>query len=290
MNWLCFFLNVKWRSLGCLFLFFSCAASAQSQLPRDFPLERSYYDPYYSSLLSVAFSPDSLEKHLFFLQGQTYSTFQGKADGFQAGLLPYQQASLQAGYAVEISPNWNLGFSGHFLRTAGREFFSGVLWASHSSHFSNGIVWEKRLAFRSRHENAKNGESEGAFLFRTGLGKRWAIGKKHLSTLLSFAAELDTGNPPENTRTVERSAWQLLLLSQPIQKLPLSLGVWASRQTNYFFAIETFRYDADGNLIEYKPDRKLNLIRFGLGLQVLWHLRGGQQVRSLQNMLSFPTP
>lgn len=272
------------RASGFLLGLFFISTGLFAQNTADLPTEKSQRDSYLGISLGVILPTDSLHQHQFLVQANAYALPGSGQNGFDlTGIMPVHRLDLQVGYAAQLSPNWRLGANIFLSKKDTEDQLSGELWLSHTSHIRDFLFWEKRVQFRADNTSREGSEARGQFLLRTGLGKRWALGDGHgLTSLLSFTAGLDTHESLGDTRTVDRTEWHLSLLWDRHERFPLALGLWAGRLTEYFFAIETTRYDANGNLIDFRPDRKLNIRRFTYGLRLLFRIGGARAAQPTQ--------
>ncbi|MGF1533077.1 MAG: hypothetical protein ACFCUI_05205 [Bernardetiaceae bacterium] len=186
------------------------------------------------------------------------------------------RSGFALGYLSNISPQWTAGLTGT-LQKINTNRWQAQAWLGHSTTFGENIHWLKRttltLSPRSQAEGLR--PSIGV---STGL-----LGYLHTPALTftilgSFGAMTYREDFLSMQRRIKQSQWRAEVWCNAKTYDKLLIGLSLHRQTDYFFALEATSFDADGNLIDFKPDRKLNIRQWTLGLQLWWRIAGGYRL------------
>lgn len=102
------------------------------------------------------------------------------------------------------------------------------------------------------------------------LGKRLQLNNRPIQLGFRYEAFRNVNTVGDPRRISKTRFW---FESQLYISNRINIGVFAMRETDYFFVEETFGLDEDGNMVILKPYRKLNLITptYGIRLRFIIH-------------------
>ena len=186
------------------------------------------------------------------------------------GNTPFSERNLEIGYEYFLKEKWQFGLS--YRRYKGANAGRDNYYKAYGRHNGNikSLIFSKELSVSFLKEvdepylydNANNTQVNLSVY----LGKRYKLGVLTMQTggeyLISRWNEAFG-----NRRTFNET--ELSFRHQVLLGKKLVLELFAKRQTQYFFAEESTRFDKDGNIIEQKPYRKLNLFTpiYGVSLR-----------------------
>lgn len=181
------------------------------------------------------------------------------------------RSSLLLGYEQALNTKLRLGISLKSLNQRGSDRRQYRGFVRHNGHISK---WWFVKQFSLEYVRfpvlvpVRQEDYWAAGLFAA-LGRDWPLGAHHLRTGLSFEAfkELDSPPPGSRQRRIDRTMFRLS--AEYLLKNGWSAGLFAMRQTDYYFSLAQF--DASGAQI--KPLTRLNLVSPILGIQVRYTFR-----------------
>ena len=212
----------------------------------------------------------------YFLSGSSYFFVRGNYDrGDETfGLLgnsPFSERNLGLGYERFLREKWQVGvwyrrFKG---AVAGRRnYYQG--YVRHNGTIGSLLfVKSFSLTLLSEVDNTTfdNGNNV-EFGLSAYLGKRYQLGKFKMQTGLQYEA-IKWHEPVGDARRINET--RMSFRHQIKLKDSWLVELFAQRQTQYFFAEESTRFNSAGQIIEFKPYRKLNLFKpiYGISVRVM---------------------
>jgi len=187
------------------------------------------------------------------------------------GNTPFSERNLEVGYEHFLKEKWQFGIS--YIRYKGANTGRDDYYKAYGRH--NGrirsLIFSKELSFSFLNE------VDEPFLYEHGnntkvgisayLGKRYKLGNLTMQTGVAYEISRwhESFGDRRTLNETELSLKHHILLGKQ-----LVLELFAIRQTQYFFAEESIRFDKDGNILEQRPYRKLNLFTpiYGISLRL----------------------
>ena len=171
-------------------------------------------------------------------------------------LLNYKEYRL--GYSQFIQKKL---YAGAFIQTDNNNTFTYRLFLNHRNKISE-VYFSKRLSFEaSNHSNVQQNElKQGRLLL--GLSYPIKIGaKKKFEPMIAYEVfkQFDKSFPSENQRKIDQTRLRIDLNYTLSSRVKLALLFF--KETSYYFALAQFQLDTNGQLIEIKPERRLNLVK-----------------------------
>lgn len=215
---------------------------------QDFPIDKQKRDFELWTYTNITYDFEG-KSYLF---GRLHTQSLPKAES----LLNYTQYRL--GYAQLIQKNLHLGI---FAQNDKSKTFVYRLFLKHRSKISK-VYFDKQLSLEFVKYSKAYFESfeQGRLWF--GLAYPFKLGKgKQFYPQLSYEIfkTLDKKEPFQNERKIDRTRLRFDLVYEFSSKVKLSL--FALKQSDYYFALAQFRLDTNGQMIEIKPERRLNLVK-----------------------------
>ena len=150
-------------------------------------------------------------------------------------------------------------YAGAFIQTDDNNTFTYRLFLEHRSKISK-IYFNKRLSFEAlRYANVQQDKLKQG---RLRLGFSYPVGvKKKFEPMISYEIfkQFDKSAPSENQRKIDRTRLRIDLNYTLSPRVKLALLFF--RETSYYFALAQFQLDNTGQLIEIKPERRLNILK-----------------------------
>jgi len=185
--------------------------------------------------------------------------------GDRLGNSPFDETLLSIGYQHFLQEKWLLQFSQKRNRiiTGRRDISSAAI--QHNGKIESLIFLKTANVEFIQFKDDVNKEDDFRVSASVYLGKRVDVKQIPLQIGLRYEIFRDI-NPSGDPRRVSKS--RLWFDSQLFISNHANLGFFAMRETDYFFAEETFGLDDDGNLVTVKPYRKLNLFTPTYGIRL----------------------
>lgn len=219
-----------------------------SILAQEFPLDKQKRDFEIWTHTNISYNFEG-GSYLF---GRLHTQSLGKAKSF----LNHKQ--YRVGYAQLIQKKLHLG---GFLQNDKENTFTYRLFLKHRSKISK-VYFDKQISleFLKYAKPQFDNFEQGRLWF--GLSYPFKLGeKKQFYPQLSYEIfkTLDKAEVLQNQRKIDRTRLRFDLAYEFSPKVKLSL--FALRETSYYFALAQFALDNTGQMIQKKPERRLNLLR-----------------------------
>ncbi len=209
------------------------------------------------------------QQHLWFSELQVrYSTLPDNQNTI-AEAFPFYRAHLWVGRQWHFSEAWQGSLSGRVALENNRQLLFSTLYAQHSGSLGR-FKLVKRLQWEHLTDSQETplywARTSGWLWLSTSFQRRAFAWKPILSYQFFFNHRTaDNPIPAENERLIDRTR---LRFDLTLCTAAWRVGVFAMRETDYFFAQEVF--DENGEM--KKPFRKLNLITptYGISFRYIW--------------------
>lgn len=226
---------------------------------QEFPLDKQKRDSEIWTYTNISYDFEG-DSYLF---GRLHTQSLGKAKS----LLTYKQ--YRVGYAQFIQKNLHLGV---FLQNDKENTITYRFFLKHRSKISK-VYFDKQISleFLKYAKPQFDDFEQGRLWF--GLSYPFKLGeKKQFYPQISYEIfkNLDKADILQHQRKIDRTRLRFDLAYEFSSKVKLSF--FALKETNYYFALAQFKLDSNGQMIETKPKRRLNLIRPVYGFSLYFTL------------------
>lgn len=188
----------------------------------------------------------------------------------QLEALPAYWLQAHIGYEHRLTRHWSAGAGGRVVADAGSDFLSVRPYIRHTGRLF-GMEFIKQAQYEWFHFQSNRLPNDARMGGYMHLARNVRIGGQTFRPQLSYEVMVwQRRNDPlagTDRRRIDRTRLRADWMWFASEKMRVS--AWAMRQTEYYFALESF--DQEGNLLE--PFRRLNVVLPVVGLSLKWWIR-----------------